>query len=51
MKNKILLAVTMLFTSVPVIAGTVATNIPEPSVLALFAAAAIAVTIATKIKK
>ncbi|SFG47929.1 PEP-CTERM sorting domain-containing protein [Neptunomonas qingdaonensis] len=54
MKNKLLLATAMICTSFSVLAGApvdpIAT-VPEPSILGLFAAAAIAVTIAAKLKK
>ena len=51
MKNKLLLATAMISTSCSVFAGAPATSVPEPSILGLFAAAAIAVTIAAKLKK
>ncbi|WP_372742672.1 PEP-CTERM sorting domain-containing protein [Neptunomonas sp.] len=53
MKNKLLLATAMIFTSFSVLAAldSSTNTVPEPSILGLFAAAAIAVTIAAKIKK
>ena len=53
MKNKLLLATAMISTSFPVLAGgpVPPTTVPEPSILGLFAAAAIAFTIFAKLKK
>lgn len=50
MKNKLLLAATMISTSFSALAGSPNT-VPEPSTLGLFAAAAIAITIVAKLKK
>ena len=52
MGEKLLLAVVMTSASLPVLAGPdSAQQLPEPSTLGLFAAAAIAIAVISKIKK
>ena len=51
MKEKLALAIVALAVAIPALAGVVTPTVPEPSTLALFAAAAIAIMLAGKFKK